>query len=117
METITAVQDFEYVELSNLISKVGDLKAEGYRLVQICGVVLDDETYEILYSFDKDHLLKNLRLDVKIDVDEVESITGIYWPAFIYENEMHDLFGVQIKMINIDFEGKLYRTAIETPFK
>ena len=69
METITAVQDFEYVELSNLISKVSDLKAEGYRLVQICGVVLDDETYEILYSFDKDHLLKNLRLDVKIDVD------------------------------------------------
>ena len=117
MDKITAVQDFEYVELSNLISKVSDLKAEGYRLVQICGVVLDDETYEILYSFDKDHLLKTLRLDIKIDVDEVESITGIYWPAFIYENEMHDLFGVQIKMINIDFEGKLYRTAIETPFK
>ena len=30
MENNTAVQDFEYVELSNLISKVGDLKAEGY---------------------------------------------------------------------------------------
>ena len=27
MENNTAVQDFEYVELSNLISKVSDLKA------------------------------------------------------------------------------------------
>ena len=34
MEKITAVQDFENVELSNLISRVSDLKAEGYRLVQ-----------------------------------------------------------------------------------
>ena len=48
---------------------------------------------------------------------EISSITSIFPCAFIYENEMHDLFGVQIKMINIDFEGKLYRTAIETPFK
>ena len=32
MEKITAVQDFEYVELSNLISKVSDLKAEGYKI-------------------------------------------------------------------------------------
>ena len=48
---------------------------------------------------------------------EISSITSIFPCAFIYENEMHDLFGIQIKMINIDFEGKLYRTAIEAPFK
>ena len=47
----TAQQNFEAVELSNLISRVGDLKADGYRLVQICGVNLDDDNYEILYSF------------------------------------------------------------------
>ena len=109
METITAVQDFEYVELSNLISKVSDLKAEGYRLVQICGVVLDDETYEILYS--------SLRLDIKIDVDEVESITGIYWPAFIYENEIHDLFGVQFNHSALDYQGTFFRIVEETPWK
>ena len=117
MEKITAVQDFEYVELSNLISRVSDLKAEGYRLVQICGVVLDDETYEILYSFDKDHLLKTLRLDIKIDVDEVESITGIYWPAFIYENEIHDLFGVQFNHSKLDYQGTFFRIVKETPWK
>ena len=117
MEKITAVQDFEFVELSNLISRVSDLKAEGYRLVQICGVVLDDETYEILYSFDKDHLLKTLRLDIKIDADEVESITGIYWPAFIYENEIHDLFGVQFNHSALDYQGTFFRIVEETPWK
>ena len=116
MEKITAVQDFEYVELSDLISKVSDLKAEGYRLVQICGVVLDDDTYEILYSFDKDHLLKTLRLDLKIGVDEVESITGIYWPAFIYENEMHDLFGIKFLHNALDYNGNFFVTAEPTPW-
>ena len=62
------------------------------------------------------HLMQQLKITLPED-QEISSITSIYPCAFIYENEMHDLFGVQIKMINIDFEGKLYRTAIETPFK
>ena len=36
--------------------------------------------------------------------------------AFLYENEIHDLFGVVVKNINIDYGGTLYRTAIKTPF-
>lgn len=117
MERKTAVQNFETVELSNLISRVGDFKAEGYRLVQICGVNLDDDTYEILYSFDKDHVLTNLRLQVRIGVDEVESITGFFWPAFIYENEIHDLFGIQFNHSALDYKGTFFRIAEETPWK
>ena len=116
MEKITAVQDFEYVELSNLISKVSDLKAEGYRLGQICGVVLDDDNYEIIYSFDQGHRLINLKLDIPVDA-EVESITGIYWPAFIYENEIHDLFGVQFNHSKLDYQGTFFRIVKETPWK
>ena len=40
----------------------------------------------------------------------------IYPNAFLYENEIHDLFGVVIKNINIDYRGTLYRTAIKVPF-
>jgi ech hydrogenase subunit D len=40
----------------------------------------------------------------------------IYPNAFLYENEIHDLFGVAIKNINIDYRGTLYRTAIKVPF-
>ena len=112
----TAQQNFEAVELSNLISRVGDLKADGYRLVQICGVNLDDDNYEILYSFDKNHELLSLRLDIAIGT-EVESITGIYWPALIYENEIQDLFGVQFNHSALDYQGTFFRIAEETPWK
>ncbi len=40
----------------------------------------------------------------------------IYPNAFLYENEIHDLFGVVVKNITIDYRGTLYRTAIKTPF-
>ena len=32
----------------------------------------------------------------------------MYWNAFIYENEMHDLFGIQVRGMNIDFKGTLH---------
>ena len=71
---------------------------------------------EVIYTFGKDLEVKQLKITLPED-NEISSITSIFPCAFIYENEMHDLFGVKIKMINIDYEGKLYRTAIETPFK
>jgi ech hydrogenase subunit D len=40
----------------------------------------------------------------------------IYPNAFLYENEIHDLFGVSIKDIALDYHGTLYRTSIKTPF-
>ena len=110
-----AIQDIQNIAASELLERVRKLKEDGYRLAQICAMSRE-YGQDILYSFDKDHILLNLKVKVN-EGEEVESITGEYWPAFIYENEMHDLFGVQIKMINIDYEGKLYRTAIETPFK
>ena len=76
----------------------------------------DVDTIHNVRQIGKDLEMKNLKMTLP-ETQEISSITSIYPCAFIYENEMHDLFGVQIKMINIDFEGKLYRTAIETPFK
>jgi ech hydrogenase subunit D len=47
---------------------------------------------------------------------EIPSITKIYPCAFLYENEMHDLFGIRIKDINIDYKGTLYKLARPKPF-
>ena len=84
-------QVIEPVTASDILSKARDRKAEGYRLVQICATKVS-EGFEILYSFDKDHELSHLKLTIP-EEEEVQSITGEYWGAFIYENEMHDLFG------------------------
>ena len=107
--------EFITVNPESIIDESQKLKFAGYHLMQQCATRVPD-AYELIYTFGKDLEMKNLKMVLPED-QEISSITSIYPCAFIYENEMHDLFGVQIKMINIDYEGKLYRTAIETPFK
>jgi ech hydrogenase subunit D len=107
--------EFISVDPKSIIDESQKLKFAGYHLIQQCATRIPD-AYELIYTFGKDLEMKNLKIILPED-QEISSITSIYPCAFIYENEMHDLFGIQIKMINIDFEGKLYRTAIETPFK
>lgn len=99
---------------NDLVGRVAHLFAEGYRLVQISCTTLES-AYELTYSFDKDYRFKNLRMTVAPD-EGVPSISVIYPNAFLYENEIHDLFGLVIKDIAIDYGGSLYQTAIKTPF-
>ena len=64
--------------------------------------------------FDKDYHFENIRITITGDT-EVPSISGMYWNSFIYENEMHDLFGIQVRGMNIDFKGTLYPDCREVP--
>ncbi|AGB01238.1 NADH-quinone oxidoreductase subunit C [Methanoregula formicica] len=103
------------IDVGRLIGSVEQFRNEGYRLAQIGCTKVGDNSFEINYSFDKDYVLQNLRITVTAET-EVPSITGMYWGAFVYENEMHDLFGIQVKGINIDFKGTFIKTAIRYPF-
>jgi ech hydrogenase subunit D len=60
--------------------------------------------------------MTNLIFSVGED-EEVISISDIFPPAFLYENEIHDLFGINIKMMNVDYKGNLYRLSQKTPYK
>jgi ech hydrogenase subunit D len=99
---------------NDLVGMVAQFFAEGYRLVQI-GCSTLDSGYELNYCFDKEYRFKNLRVTVAPG-EELPSISAVYPNAFLYENEIHDLFGVVVKNINIDYGGTLYRTAIKAPF-
>jgi ech hydrogenase subunit D len=112
---ITQEQSIIPIDVGKLIGSVEQFRNEGYRLVQIGCTKVGDNAFEINYSFDKDYVLKNLRITVTGET-EVPSITGMYWGAFVYENEMHDLFGIQVKGINIDFKGTFIRTSVKYPF-
>ena len=112
--TLQEEQTIIEVAHPDLLREVDRLHADGYRLVQI-GCTDVGGIYEINYSFDKGYHLKNLRLKVGPDT-EVPSISGIYWGAFVYENEVHDLFGIPVTGINIDFKGTFIRTATKYPF-
>lgn len=100
------------IDPAELIDKVSVFKQEGFRLVQIC--CTRSNGFEITYTFDKDGKQSNLRLNISQDT-EIMSISGVFFPAFLYENEMKDLFGVKIKHIALDFQGNLYKVSEKTP--
>jgi ech hydrogenase subunit D len=102
------------ITVGEIVSKAEQAKKAGNRLVQI-GCTKIGETFEIIYSYDKDYQLSNYRVTVRQE-EEIPSISGVYWGAFVYENEIHDLYGIHVKGINIDFKGTFYKTAIKHPF-
>lgn len=103
------------IEPAELVDTAHNLKADGYRMVQICANKIPG-AFELTYSFDKDHELYNYRV-VLPENDEIMSITGAYFAAFVYENEMKDLFGIKIKHIALDFQGGFFVTGEPTPWK
>ena len=102
------------VSVDELVSRTEALKKDGCRLVQI-GCTKVGEDFEINYVFDKDFVMTNLRITVKQDT-VIPSVSGVYFGAFVYENEIHDLYGITVSGMNIDFGGHFYRTTIKQPF-
>jgi ech hydrogenase subunit D len=109
------IQDIETAAVCDLLAIVQDAKTADERLSQICAT-LADESLEILYTFVKDNIIKNYKLIIDARAPELQSITTIYPYAFLYENEMHDLFGVKFKNLTVDYDGKFYKLAKETPW-
>ena len=99
-----------------LLGNVMAMKHQNLRLSQIC-CAYANEKMELSYSFANDETNDYINLRIVMDKnDEVCSITEFYPYAFLYENEMKELFGVKIKMINLDYSNKLYRIKDEAPF-
>lgn len=114
-KNLNAFQNFYELTAAELLPKVRALKEDGYRFVQLCGITQEDGAI-VMYSFDKDYELESYKVRVK-DGEALESITGSYWNAFVYENEVHDLFGISFLHSELDFGGGFFKTAMETPWK
>lgn len=108
------------IPLPELLPTAMAKRAGEWRIAQICSVYLDGK-YELSYSFAREYDVEHYR--IVIDKEEtVPSITPVYKSAFLYENEMKELFGVNIEHIGVmgilgtDYKNKLYRINEETPF-
>jgi len=108
-------QTFETIPVETLLDRVKGFHQQGWRLVQICATRLPDQL-ELTYSFDRENRLANLRLIIPANAPQVPSISSIFSCAFLYENELHDLFNLHISGLTIDFEGHFYKTAVKFPF-
>lgn len=51
--------------------------------------------YEICYSFDRLYRVQTHRVTLP-EGASLPGITGIYPSAFVYENELHDIFGIAV---------------------
>ena len=111
-------QDFRSIPLDKLIDTCKECKNEGYRLAQLCPKLERDDSITLIYTFVKESEMINYKVSgIKKGVTEVPSVTELFIAAFVFENEAHDLFGVNVVGNLIDFQGKFYSFAegVEAP--
>lgn len=116
------------VGIDELLAHVQALKGTGARFVQMHAErCVDDGTYRLVYTFinvhaaqehiaqDGSYAIENLVVEGIDRHQEIPSISS-YCPAvFPFENEVHDLFGLAITDIQIDFKGFFYQVSTAKP--
>lgn len=107
---------FVDLPLEELLTRVQTLKHEGMRFVQMCAETTE-QGIDLLYTFYDETREHALNLCVYgIDAESrVPSIQGLYFAAFSYENETHDLYGVRFINMKLDFGGHFFNVATSEP--
>lgn len=116
------------VGIDELLSHVQALKGVGARFVQMHAERnIDDGTYRLVYTFidvraaqehiaqDGSYAIENLVVEGIDQYQEIPSISSYYPAVFAFENEAHDLFGLAITDMQIDFKGFFYQVSTAEP--
>lgn len=116
------------VGIDELLSHVQALKGAGVRFVQMHAERnVDDGLYRLVYTFinvraaqeqiaqDGSYAIENLVVEGIDQYQEIPSISSYYPAVFPFENEAHDLFGLAITDMQIDFKGFFYQVSTAEP--
>lgn len=116
------------VGIDELLSHVQALKGVGARFVQMhVERCVDDGSYRLVYTFinvraarehiaqDGSYAIENLVVEGIDRYQEIPSISSYYPAVFPFENEAHDLFGLAITDMQIDFKGFFYQVSTAEP--
>ena len=116
------------VGIDELLSHVQALKGAGARFVQMHAErCIDDGSYRLVYTFinvraaqehiaqDGSYAIENLVVEGIDQYQEIPSISSYYPAVFPFENEVHDLFGLAITDMQIDFKGFFYQVSTAEP--
>ena len=91
-------------DMVRLHGEVTALQRQGCRFVTMTCVDLGEE-FDVLYHFDLHYELKTLR--VKLPKGQpLPSISHLCFAATIVENEIKDLFGLEITGLAVDYQGR-----------
>lgn len=103
------LQNLVEIEVDQLLSVTHEMNDTGYRFVTLTCVTLGENMVDITYHFDKNYEMKNYR--IKVDRNTaVPSISGVYFSALLAENEISELFGVEVKDMIVDYKGHMLLT-------
>lgn len=100
------LQDLITIEKDQIIDETTKVKKEGYRLVTIT-CENEGEHFEFTYHFDLNYKMKNIRFTAAAG-ENVKSISNVYKGAFLIENEIQDLFGIDFDDLSVNYKGRLY---------
>lgn len=116
------------VGIDELLAHVQTLKGVGARFVQMHAERnVDDGSYRLLYTFinvraaqeqvaqDGSYAIENLVVEGIDQYQEIPSISSYYPAVFPFENEAHDLFGLAITDMQVDFNGFFYQVSTAEP--
>ena len=116
------------VGIDELLPHVQALKGVGARFVQMHAERnVDNGTYRLLYTFinvraaqehiaqDGSYAIENLVVEGIDRYQGIPSISSYYPAVFPFENEVHDLFGLAITDMQIDFKGFFYQVSTAEP--
>lgn len=116
------------VVIDELLPHVQALKGAGARFVQMHAERnVDDGTYRLVYTFinvraaqeqiaqDGNYAIENLVVEGIDQHQEIPSISSYYPAVFPFENEAHDLFGLAITDMQVDFNGFFYQVSTAEP--
>lgn len=116
------------VGIDKLLPHVQALKGVGARFVQMHAERnVDDGSYRLVYTFinvraaqehiaqDGSYAIENLVVEGIDQYQEIPSISSYYPAVFPFENEAHDLFGLAITDMQIDFKGFFYQVSTAEP--
>jgi hypothetical protein len=106
-------QVFIDITPSEMRAKTQQYFDRGWRFVNIHGSTVDGGV-ELIYAFSDFEPLENLRF-VLPNGASLPTITDLFPSSFFFENETHDLFGVNFEDISIDFGGEFYTVSLPTP--
>jgi len=111
-------QDFRPLALDQLLDTCKEYKEKGYRLDQLLPKLERDDSIALVYTFVKDDDIINFKIGGIVKNETVvPSVTELYIAAFVFENEAHELYGVNIEGNVLDFKGNFYKfpEGIEAP--
>lgn len=98
--------EINVLQKDHLMSITQNMIFSGYRFVTATCIDNGNNTFDVIYSFDKDYQLLNYRVTLGKD-EELPSISNIYFCAVLVENEMKELFGLKVTNMVLDYEGHL----------